>query len=161
MAAAARENTATAARRTRQECASEHSPFDMLEGRVGCIDARGVSRCRARGALPEAVFRGEIFGAAHAALFSDRPRRGGPQGPSDNARMPDATDPDAIDKRLTDLEVKASFSEDLLDHLNALVTRQQEQIALLIREVGKLKDRAPDVGGGATSDLLEDRPPHY
>jgi len=73
--------------------------------------------------------------------------------------MPDATD--TTDKRLTDLEVKASFSEDLLDHLNALVTRQQEQIDLLIREVGKLKDRAPDTGGGAIRDPHEERPPHY
>ena len=64
--------------------------------------------------------------------------------------MPNADDTDPItDKRLTDLEVKASFSEDLLDHLNDLVARQQEQIDLLIREVGKLKDRAPDTGGGA------------
>ena len=75
----------------------------------------------------------------------------------DNARMPDTDD---IDKRLTDLEVKASFSEDLLDHLNDLVARQQEQIALLIREVGKLKDRAPEPDGGAR-DPREDLPPHY
>ena len=75
-----------------------------------------------------------------------------------NAGMPH--DPD-IDKRLTDLEVKASFSEDLVDHLNDLVARQQEQIDLLIREVGKLKDRAPDTGGGATRDPREDLPPHY
>ncbi len=75
-----------------------------------------------------------------------------------NARMP--TDADT-DKRLTDLEVKASFSEELLDHLNDLVARQQEQIDLLIREVGKLKDRAPDTGGGASRDPREDLPPHY
>ena len=68
---------------------------------------------------------------------------------------------DDIDKRLTDLEVKASFGEDLLDHLNDLVARQQEQIALLIREVGRLKDRAPDAGGRATRDPREDLPPHY
>ncbi len=74
-----------------------------------------------------------------------------------NARMPD----DDTDKRLTDLEVKASFTEDLVDHLNDLVARQQEQIELLIREVGKLKDRAPDTGGGATRDPREDLPPHY
>jgi len=74
-----------------------------------------------------------------------------------NAGMPD----DDTDKRLTDLEVKASFSEDLLDHLNDLVARQQEQIDLLIREVGKLKERAPDTGGGATRDPREDLPPHY
>ena len=81
---------------------------------------------------------------------------------SDNGAMPTPDDIDpTIDKRLTDLEVKASFSEDLVDHLNDLVARQQEQIALLIREVGKLKDRAPDTGGGATRDPRDDVPPHY
>ena len=75
--------------------------------------------------------------------------------------MPDPNDT-ATDKRLMDLEVKLSFTEDLVDHLNDLVTRQQEQIDLLIREVGKLKDRAPDTGGGAgTRDPREDIPPHY
>ena len=66
-----------------------------------------------------------------------------------------------IEKRLTDLEVKASFSEDLVDHLNDLVARQQEQIDLLIREVGKLKDRAPDTGGGVARDPRDELPPHY
>jgi len=64
------------------------------------------------------------------------------------------------DKRLTDLEVKASYSENLLDHLNELVVRQQQQIDLLIREVGKLKEQrpAPDAGTEPASD---ERPPHY
>ncbi len=74
-----------------------------------------------------------------------------------NARMPT----DDTDKRLTDLEVKASFTEDLVDHLNDLVARQQEQIELLIREVGKLKDRAPDTGRGASTDPRDEMPPHY
>jgi SlyX protein len=68
---------------------------------------------------------------------------------------------DATDKRLTDLEVKASFAEDLVDHLNDLVARQQEQIDLLIREVGKLKDRAPDSSGGGARDPRDELPPHY
>jgi SlyX protein len=75
-------------------------------------------------------------------------------------RDPDMHDP--TDKRLTDLEVKASFTEDLVDSLNDLVARQQEQIDLLIREVGKLKDRAPDTGGRPDArDPREDVPPHY
>ena len=79
-----------------------------------------------------------------------------------NGGMPNSNDIDnAIDKRLTELEIKASFTEDLVDHLNDLVARQQEQIALLIREVGKLKDRAPDTGGGATRDPRDELPPHY
>ncbi len=77
-----------------------------------------------------------------------------------NEAMPH--DADDTDKRLTDLEVKASFTEDLVDHLSDLVARQQEQIELLIREVGKLKDRAPDAGGGGASrDAADERPPHY
>ena len=80
---------------------------------------------------------------------------------SDNDGMSAPTDTDT-DKRLMDLEVKLSFTEDLVDHLNDLVTRQQQQIDLLIREVGKLKDRAPDTGGGAGArDPREDIPPHY
>jgi SlyX protein len=83
-----------------------------------------------------------------------------------NGVMPNANDTgvaiDATtDKRLTELEIKASFTEDLVDHLNDLVARQQEQIALLIREVGKLKDRAPDTGGGAARDPRDELPPHY
>ena len=43
---------------------------------------------------------------------------------------------DDTQDRLTDLEVKASFTEDLLDELNQLVARQQQQIDALkkIRE---------------------------
>ena len=66
-----------------------------------------------------------------------------------------------IEKRLTDLEVKASFNEDLVDHLNALVTRQQQQIELLMREVGKLKERAPDTSSAEERDPRADVPPHY
>ena len=66
----------------------------------------------------------------------------------------------AVDKRLTDLEVKASFTEDLVDHLTDRVARQQQQIELLIREVGKLKDRAPDTSGAAR-DPRDELPPHY
>ena len=160
----ARENTASAALRARQEYLPEHSPFDVLEGMVGCIDARGVSRRTRALHFPRRCSGVKFLEPRFAALFSPVGWRGGLRRGGDNAVMPDANDshdPDAIDKRLTDLEVKASFSEDLLDHLNALVTRQQEQIDLLIREVGKLKDRAPDSGGGATRDPGEDRPPHY
>ncbi|MBV8124566.1 MAG: SlyX family protein, partial [Paucibacter sp.] len=38
-----------------------------------------------------------------------------------------------IEQRLTDLEIKISFQEDLLEQLNQTVFRQQEQIDALIR----------------------------
>jgi len=64
-----------------------------------------------------------------------------------------------VDKRLTDLEVKASFTEDLVDHLNKTILEQQRQIDLLIREVATLKDRAPDPG--AIVGERDELPPHY
>ena len=66
-----------------------------------------------------------------------------------------------VAKRLTDLEVKASFTEDLVDHLNDMVAHQQRQIDLLIREVGRLKDRAPDTSAAEVRDPRADLPPHY
>jgi SlyX protein len=64
-------------------------------------------------------------------------------------------------KRLNELEIKASFSEDTLDQLNLVVVRQQQEIDLLRREIQQLKQQAlernADVGGTAGQEL----PPHY
>lgn len=68
---------------------------------------------------------------------------------------------DNTDHRLTELEIKASFNEDLLDQLNQVVIRQQQQIDALIREVAQLRQQIPDVGSGAFSRAGDDLPPHY
>lgn len=69
--------------------------------------------------------------------------------------------PAHIDKRLTDLEVKTSFNEDLLEQLNQIVFRQQEQIDALIREVHELRRQNPDGGPQGGSNLRDELPPHY
>ena len=68
---------------------------------------------------------------------------------------------DRLDQRLTDLEIKASFAEDLVDHLNALVAQQQTQIGWLLREVAALRQQAPASEVGATHTLRDELPPHY
>ena len=68
---------------------------------------------------------------------------------------------DATDQRLTDLEIKASFSEDLLDQLNQIIVRQQQEIDLLMREVRQLRLQMPEGAGPAQSRASEDLPPHY
>jgi len=68
---------------------------------------------------------------------------------------------DLIDKRLTNLEIKAGFTEDLLDHLNQLVVRQQQQIDLLINEVIQLRRQASDTSRGTFRSLRDELPPHY
>ena len=63
--------------------------------------------------------------------------------------------------RLTELEIKASFTEDLLDQLNLVITRQQDQIDLLTREVAALRQQAPDSGTPVFRSLMDELPPHY
>lgn len=65
------------------------------------------------------------------------------------------------DQRLTDLEIKLSYAEDLLDALNALVARQQDQIDRLLHEVADLRRRREADGGPAFRSLRDELPPHY
>ena len=74
--------------------------------------------------------------------------------------MSDAT-PDDIDQRLTELEIKASYAEDLLDRLNEVVVRQQAQIDLLLREVAQLRREQPDGDVRVVRSLRDELPPHY
>ena len=73
------------------------------------------------------------------------------------------TDPDRDDlvRRLDDLEVKASFAEDLLDRLDAVIVRQQGQIDRLVAELQALKAQAAAAGEAAPRSLRDELPPHY
>ncbi len=69
---------------------------------------------------------------------------------------------DDTEQRLIELEIKASYADDLLDSLNQLVARQQEQIDLLLREVARLRQRGePEAGAPAPRDPRDELPPHY
>ncbi len=68
---------------------------------------------------------------------------------------------DPTERRLTDLEVKAAFTEDLLDRLNDVIVRQQNQIDLLTREIARLKQQGPSGEPPAFRSLREELPPHY
>ena len=65
------------------------------------------------------------------------------------------------DERITNLEVKHSFSEDLLEELNQTVYKQQQQIEALIKEVKALKlqmaSNMPSDGNSPRDEI----PPHY
>ena len=75
-------------------------------------------------------------------------------------QTPPMTD-DRLDQRLTDLEIKASFAEDLVDHLNRLVARQQDQIDLLMRELTALRQQGISDEPGPVRNLRDELPPHY
>ncbi len=69
--------------------------------------------------------------------------------------------PHDTEQRLIDLEIKASYAEDLLDQLNQTVFHQQQQIDHLIREIASLRQQAPDEGSGMPRNPRDDLPPHY
>lgn len=80
---------------------------------------------------------------------------------TDNGGMHHPDSPSDSDRRLTDLEIKASFTEDLLDELNAIVVRQQQQIDQLVREVLHLRQQGQAGDPGAFRSLRDELPPHY
>jgi SlyX protein len=65
------------------------------------------------------------------------------------------------DLRLTNLEVKASFTEDMLDAINQTLYRQQQLIDRLTRDLQMLREQALDAGSGTERSLRDDLPPHY
>ena len=71
------------------------------------------------------------------------------------------TPEDIASQRLTALEIKASFAEDLLDELNRVVIRQQQQIDALVRELDQLRELQQGGVAGGTARLTDDLPPHY
>ncbi len=63
--------------------------------------------------------------------------------------------------RLTELEIKAAFAEDLVDQLNEIVIRQQTQLDTLARELAALKQLMPSGDTVQVPSLRDELPPHY
>lgn len=63
--------------------------------------------------------------------------------------------------RLTELEIKASYTEDLLDRLNEVVIRQQQQIDRLEREVLALRRQVDQAPSPEFRSLRDELPPHF
>jgi SlyX protein len=69
--------------------------------------------------------------------------------------------PPDIERRLIDLEIKASFTEDLVEHLNQIIVRQQAQIDSLIQAIAQLREQMPAPDGSTFRSLRDELPPHY
>ena len=63
--------------------------------------------------------------------------------------------------RITNLEIKLSFTEDLIDQLNQMVYKQQQQIEFLYRELKSIKEQASGEDGAGSNSPKDEVPPHY
>jgi SlyX protein len=67
-----------------------------------------------------------------------------------------------MDSRITELEIKIAFTEDLLDEVNRSLWRQQRLIETLQQEMRALRSQLASIPAGAAGDSLRDEiPPHY
>ena len=67
----------------------------------------------------------------------------------------------ALEERVTRLEEKSAYAEDLTERLNEVIVRQQNQIDLLVRELSRLKQQAASSEAPGFRSLREELPPHY
>jgi SlyX protein len=66
-----------------------------------------------------------------------------------------------MEERITELEVKLAFAEDLLETLNHTVYRQQAQIDQLQHELRALRQQMLQSQPAEQRNLLDEIPPHY
>lgn len=66
-----------------------------------------------------------------------------------------------MESRLTEIEIKLSYTEDLVDELNRVVFRQQQQIDLLIGELRALREQVMNAQPAEQRSLRDEIPPHY
>jgi len=66
-----------------------------------------------------------------------------------------------METRLTEIEIKLTQMEDLLETLNLTVFRQQEQIASLQQHIRLLSQQVQDMTPPERGAPNEETPPHY
>ena len=65
------------------------------------------------------------------------------------------------EERITNLEIKLSFTEDLIDQLNQTIYKQQQQIEFLYRELKFIKEQSSRGDSSESSSPKDEIPPHY
>mgnify|MGYP002654535295 CR=1 FL=1 len=68
---------------------------------------------------------------------------------------------DMTEDRITNLEIKLSFTEDFIDQLNQTIYKQQQQIEFLYRELKSIKEQASSGDSAGNSSPKDEIPPHY
>jgi len=66
-----------------------------------------------------------------------------------------------MEPRLDELEAKMSLADDLLEALNRMVYRQQQQIDQLQQDIRALRQQLQEIAPDATGNPDNEVPPHY
>ncbi len=66
-----------------------------------------------------------------------------------------------MEARITELEIKISYTEDAVDALNRTIFRQQQQIDKLLSQVMALREQLQSAAPAEQRSLRDELPPHY
>lgn len=66
-----------------------------------------------------------------------------------------------MESRITELEIKISYAEDMIDELNHTIFRQQQQIDLLITQMRTFREQMQTAMPNEPLSLRDELPPHY
>ena len=66
-----------------------------------------------------------------------------------------------LDQRVTDLEVKSAFSDQLVRDLNDVVRGLNEEVQALRSELVELRAQVAEGEQGEANKLEDEKPPHY
>ena len=70
---------------------------------------------------------------------------------------------DGIRQQLVDVQTQLAYQEDTVRELNEALSRQQQEILVLRRQLQLLKQRQDEQGEGgpANASATREKPPHY
>ncbi len=68
---------------------------------------------------------------------------------------------EALESRIENLEIKASYTEDAVEQLSDIVAKQQAVIAQLARELTTLRKELAQRSSGEPAPVVQELPPHY
>lgn len=65
------------------------------------------------------------------------------------------------EQRITELEIKIAYQEDLLQELNTVVAHQQQSLMALEKVCRLLYERLDNIAFGQIDPIIDEPPPHY
>lgn len=69
---------------------------------------------------------------------------------------------EVLEARMAEVEIKLSYSEDLIEALNTTVYRQQLQIEQLVQEIRAMREeKRNEEARAGLKNIRDDIPPHY
>ncbi len=66
-----------------------------------------------------------------------------------------------MESQITELEIRLALQDDLLEDLNQIIARQQQQIDHLMQQMRYLQERSSGGQEQSGRSLLDEIPPHY